>query len=451
MKVRILTLFFAIFALSAAAFAQGLDTAKLDKFFDALAAKNKVMGSAAVARDGKVIYSRAVGYGAINDKEKTPATTSTKYRIGSITKMFTAVMIFQLIDEGKLKLNDTLDKFYPDVPNAKTITVAQLLGHRSGLHNFTGDAEYLTYMTKPKTQSEMVAIISRSKPDFEPGARAEYSNSNYVLLGYIIEKVSKKTYPAVLKENITSKIGLTDTYVGGKTDPGNNESLSYEYLNGWKPSTETDLSVPGGAGAMLSTPTDLTKFAGALFNLKLVSEKSLNQMKTITDNYGMGMFQYPVYGKTGYGHNGGVDGYNSILVYVPEEKLAVSFISNGLNYVLNDIALALFAVSLNEPFTIPTFETFAVREEELEKYTGVYSSAQIALKISITKEKGQLFGQATGQASFPLEPSAKDTFKFDKAGVIMEFDPEKNQLTLKQGGQLLLFTRDKQPPSKDKQ
>ncbi|MDQ3181021.1 MAG: beta-lactamase family protein [Acidobacteriota bacterium] len=443
MKIKILPTFFFVLALFAAGYSQTLDKAKLDKFFDTLAEKNKAMGSLAISKNGNVIYSRAVGYSQILEKEKKPSTASTKYRIGSITKMFTATMIFQLVEEGKLKLTDTLDKFFPQVPNAKLITVGNLLNHRSGLHNFTSDAEYLSYFGQPKTQDEMLAVITKSKPDFEPNGRADYSNSNYLLLGYIIEKVSKKSYQTVLKEKITAKIGLSNTYLGGKTNVGAGESYSYNYTGDWKLSPETNMSIPGGAGAMVSTPTDLTKFIEALFSLKLVSETSLNQMKTMTDGYGMGMFQYPVYGKKAFGHNGGIDGFNSMLVYVPEENLAVSYVSNGMVYPINDILLGVFAVYLNQPFSIPTFETITVKAEDLDKYTGVYSSPEVPLKITVTKDKTTLFAQATGQSAFPLEATAKDKFKFDTAGVVVEFDTEKNQMTLKQGSRQFLFTKDK--------
>ncbi len=141
-------------------------------------------------------------------------------------------------------------------------------------------------------------------------------------------------------------------------------------------------------------------------------------------------FNIPSMAKKGFGHNGGIDGFNSMLVYVPEENLAVSYISNGMVYPLNDILLGVFAVYLNQPFSIPTFETIAVKAEDLDKYTGVYSSPELPLKITVTKDKTTLFAQATGQPSFPLEATAKDKFKFDTAGVAMEFDTEKNQMTL---------------------
>src|SRR4028119_1928186 len=135
MRNKILSVTLMIGALFTAVSAQTLDKAKLDQFFDRLAEKNKVMGSLTVARDGNVLYTRAIGYSQINGSERKPSTTATRYRIGSITKMFTAAMIFQFVEEGKLKLSDTLNKFFPQIPNAGKITIAHILSHRSGIQD----------------------------------------------------------------------------------------------------------------------------------------------------------------------------------------------------------------------------------------------------------------------------------------------------------------------------
>jgi CubicO group peptidase (beta-lactamase class C family) len=440
MKTKILSTFLLVIVLFTTSYSQTFDKAKLDKFFDTLAEKNKAMGSLTISKDGNILYSRAIGYSQISENGKKPSTTATRYRIGSISKMFTAVMIFQLFEEGKLQLTDTLDKFFPQIPNAKKITIGNMLNHRSGIHSFTSDPNFRTWLMNPKTQSEMLTLIAKSTPDFEPGAKESYSNAGYVLFGYIIEKITKKSYQAALKERITSKIGLSDTYLGGKTNLNDNESYSYNYAGNWKIETETDLSIPGGAGAIISNPTDLTKFINALFNVKLISQDSLNQMKTNS----MGMFPFPLNDKTLYGHTGGIDGFNSMLIYLPEEKLAVAYTSNGMVYPINDILLGVFDIYRNKPFAIPTFESVAVSGEILEKYIGVYASANFPLKITVTRDAaGLLYAQATGQSAFPLEAVAQDKFKFDPAGVIVEFDAEKNQMTLKQGGQKFVFTKEK--------
>jgi CubicO group peptidase (beta-lactamase class C family) len=422
--------------------AQTPDKAKLDQFFNRLAEKNKAMGSLTVTKDGNILYSRAIGYSQINGAEKKPASAATRYRIGSISKMFTAAMIFQLVEENKLKLTDTLNKFFPQIPNAQKITLAQMLGHRSGIFNLTDTSDFRSMKTQAKTREEMIALIAKGTPAFEPGAKAEYSNSNYVLLGYIVEKAGGKPYEDALKQRITAKIGLRDTYLGtAYSDAGKNEGLSYNFVGDWKPESETHLSIPGGAGAIVSTPNDLTKFIQALFDGKIVSKESLEQMKP-RDQYGLGINTYPIGGKTFYGHGGGIDGFRSLLVYLPEEKLALAYTSNGVNYQFNNIVSGVFDIYWNKPFEIPTFETVAVSAAVLDKYVGVYSSPDVSFKLTITRDNSTLAAQPTGQPAFPLEAIAQDKFKLESRGVVLEFDAAKTQLTFKRGGRDVLFTRE---------
>lgn len=182
MKIRILFATLLALALSTPGYTQTLDRAKLEEFFDRLAEKNKAMGSLTIARGDEILYTRAIGYSQINGTEKKPLTAANKFRIGSITKMFTAAMILQLVEEGKLKLTDTLDKFFPQVPNARKITIAQILAHRSGIHDAILDRNLRpASKTDAVTKDELLAIVSKGTPDFEPGAQHRYSNSGYFL------------------------------------------------------------------------------------------------------------------------------------------------------------------------------------------------------------------------------------------------------------------------------
>src|SRR5436190_317708 len=211
MKTKILFTTLLMLALVTAGRTQTLDKAKLDQLFDRLLEKNKGMGSLTLVKDGNVVYSCSFGYRQINGSEKKPLTAETKYRIASITKMFIAVMIFQLAEEKKLRLADTLDKFFPQIPNASRITIGQILTHRSGIHDIEADG---SFAKQPRTREEVVARIAQGQPDFEPDAMHRYSNAGYILLGYIVEKAGGKPYQEALKERITSKTGLKDTYAG---------------------------------------------------------------------------------------------------------------------------------------------------------------------------------------------------------------------------------------------
>ena len=163
-------------------------------------------------------------------------------------------------------------------------------------------------------------------------------------------------------------------------------------------------------------------------------------MKTMTDGFGMGMFQIPFYEKSAYGHNGGIDGFASTLAYFHEDNLAVAYCTNGQVYPMNNILIGVLSIYFNKPYSIPTFN---LKTEDLDKYLGVYSSTQIPPKITITKNAITLFAQVTGGPLFSLDPTEKDKFKCDPMGVTIEFNPGKSELTIKEGENRFLFTKEK--------
>jgi CubicO group peptidase (beta-lactamase class C family) len=440
MKAKLLFIALLTLASLTPGYAQTLDKAKLDQLFDRILEKNKGMGSLVLAKDGNVLYTRSFGYSQITGTEKKPLTAATKYRISSITKMYTAVMVFQLVEEGKLKLTDTLDKFFPQIPNASRITIAQMLNHRSGIPDIQIDGFYL----QPRTKDEIVAAIAKGQAEFEPGTKTAYSNTGYNLLGYIVEKAGGKPYPDALKERITSKIGLKDTYVGiGKGDPGKNEAIAYKYIGGWREGNEPDLSILGGAGAILSTPTDMTIFIKALFDLKLVSQDSLKQMTTMRNGEGMGITTFTFAGRTLYGETGGSGSSGAWLNYFPEEKLALAYTTNMKMYPVKDIVSGVFDIYWNRPFQIPTLNGVNVSPEVLERYVGVYSIPGTPAKMTITRDGATLFIRAGNeQSGVPLEATAEDKFTIGP-GVAFEFDAEKGLLTIKRANGDRVFTKEK--------
>jgi D-alanyl-D-alanine carboxypeptidase len=451
MNIKILLGTMMTLALFSSAHTQTLDKAKLDQFFDRLAEKNKAMGSLVIAKEGKVLYTRAIGYSQISGTEKKPLTSANRFRIGSITKMFTAVMILQLVEEGKLMLTDTLDKFLPQVPNANKITILQILSHRSGIPNVNREQNAQGNVnTTPITNDEHLALIINAKPDFEPGTKSLYSNSGYFILGLIVEKLTGKSYEAALQEKITTKIGLRDTYTAtGNIDVNKNESLTYFILPGgdWKQIRETHPSLLFGAGAIVSTPNDLTKFIQALFDGKIVSKKSLDLMTTIRDGEGLGIMTFAFAGKTFYGHTGGADNYGAWLAYLPNEKLALAYTTNAKVYPVKDIVSSVLDIYYNKSFQIPTFESIAVNPEVLDKYVGLYSAPGAPAKFTITREGATLYAQPPGaQTAVALEATAQDKFKIDNGtptGIVIEFDAAKNQMMIKRDGGQRIFTKER--------
>jgi len=440
-KFLILTLCAATLGCSVSS--QSFNKAKTDSLLNAISINNKAMFSVSISQKGVPIYTNAIGSSFIAADKKTPATTATRYRIGSITKMFTGVMIFQMIEEGKLKLSNSLGDFFPDLPNASKITVNNLLSHTSGLHNFTNDSSYLTILSKKVTQAEMLAKFKVLPVDFEPGTKTAYSNTNFILLGYLIEKLDRKPYAAAVKSRVSGKLSLKDTYYGSKISIAQKEADSYVWKDGWKKETETDMSIPAGAGAMVSTPSDLTKFIEGLFAGKLISDSSLTEMKTIKDGFGKALFAVPFAEKKGFGHNGGIDGFQSQVLYFPEDQLAIAYTANGVNTSMNSVVIGLLSIYYNRPYVIPAFEEIKFTVADLDKFTGTYSTEQIPLKIVVTRKDAVLYAQATGQPAFPLEAMSTTSFKFEPAGLVLSFDQLKNQLTLKQGGGSYLFTKEK--------
>jgi D-alanyl-D-alanine carboxypeptidase len=422
---RKLFLILAIGLLSHLGFAQDFDKTKLDSFFDALETNNRFMGSVAVSKDGEIIYTRAIGFSDIENNVK--ANENSKYRIASITKTFTAVLVFKAVEKGKLSIDQTIDKYFPDIKNAEKITISQMLYHRSGIHDFTRD-------TNEISKDELIDIISKYDSYFEPDSKAKYGNSNYVLLAYILEDIFNKSYADLLSEYITKPIDLKNTYLGGKINTKNNECNSYRFDGDWLLQTESDRSYEYGSAGIVSTPGDLVKFSDALFGGKLIKNEHLEQMKTIKDNYGMGLWPMPFQEKTGYGHGGAIDGFICGFRNYADGNVTIAITSNGFNINIVDVPNALLSAVYNEPYDIPVFKTYEVTSEDLDKYLGVYSSPDYPIKVTITKDDCTLMAQGTGQSAFSLEATEKDKFNFYRSGLVLLFNPSENTMILKQRG-----------------
>ena len=426
--------------------AQDFDKDKMDKLFSLIEENDQGMGSISIFKDGKEVYQKSIGFADIQHGLK--AENETVYRIGSISKTFTASIIMQMVDEQKLTLDTKLNKYFPELPNADKITIEQMLRHRSGLFNFTNKTDYLEWASKPLGKEEILVKIKENGTSFEPNEKTDYSNTNYVLLAYIAEKIDGKDFPSILKKRITRPLRLSKTKYGGKINYKGGEALSYNMAADWEVADETHMSIPSGAGAVVSIPTDLNTFYHALMNGKVVSKKSLELMQKLVDGFGMGLFQFPFYDKKALGHNGGIDGFQSMSGYFGKEQVGISYISNGVVMPVNDIMLGALSIYFGKDYELPVFKSdlpasvLNLSSADLDKYIGVYSTANFPLKITITKDGKQLFGQATGQGAFPLKAYDEHKFKFDAAGLKLTFDPEKNEMTLLQAGVEIKMTKE---------
>ncbi|SIQ75098.1 D-alanyl-D-alanine carboxypeptidase [Chryseobacterium sp. RU37D] len=434
-------LFLSVINISSVAFSQNNIREKLGNYLDSLFVYHKVMGSFAFADKNQSTFLKVVGFSDVEKQQK--ANMNTQYRIGSISKIFTAVLVMKAMEEKKLSLQTKLSDFYPEIPNASKITLENLLQHRTGIHNLTNEPEYWQYNTKPQTQNDLINIIKKYKSDFDPGIKFEYSNSNYILLGFILEKVYKKSYTELIKNKIAKPLKLTLTEVGGKIDTSKNQAKSYQFVGGkYEASSETDISIPGGAGSIVSTPTELLKFIIGLENGKLITKESLKEMKNFKDNYGFGLLKVPFDNSWGFGHTGGIDKFSSVLFYFPDLKVAAAFTTNQSDMDTNEISIKMLETATGKDFEMPGFKTLEIPENELQKYVGTYSSPDIPLKINIFIKDKKLMAQAAGQSDFPLEATSQTTFKFDPAKIVIEFFTAKNQFIIIQGGTKNTFTKE---------
>lgn len=413
---------------------------KIDSLLNFLYTNNKFMGSLSILEKDKIVFSKAYGLAELSSGKKLDPTT--KLKIGSITKTFTATMIMQLVDEKKLTLETKLSKFYPKVANADKITIAMLLHHRTGIPDFLNDdptvAQYIYIENK---KADLLKRIEGYTSAFEPDSQFKYSNSNYNLLGYIVEDITKKSYAENLNTRIVKKLGLKNTLLPLKIEPTQNEGYSFTFNgNAWEQTPEWHNSLAFAAGAIASTPDDLNLFLSGLFNGKLVSAASLSEMKTFKDGYGKGLVIAPFEERKFYGHTGGIENFRAAAGYNIEEKTGFAIVVNGDNFNRNDIMIGVLSLYYGNDYQFPDVKGFAVSETLRAKYVGTYSSKSIPIKITIAENNGQLTAQATGQSAFPLTATSETEFVFETAGIQLIFGDQK--MVLKQGGMEFEFTKE---------
>jgi D-alanyl-D-alanine carboxypeptidase len=334
-------------------FGENFDRNKMDTFFLTLEEQNLGMGSVAIFKNGQLDYQKSFGEADI--ESSISATPQTKYRTASITKTFTASMIMQLIEENKLTLSTTLDTYFPELPNSNLITIEHLLRHKSGLFNYTDTAYGTDIVTQPATQQQLMDLFIENGIVFEPNEQTLYSNTNYVVLGFIIESIDQKPYSDALRDRIVIPLGLTNTYNGEGIDTTNNEALSYNpESNDWILATETNTILVNGTGSIVSNPEDLNTFFQELFDGNVVSGSSLEQMQAnSTDIYGLGLIAIPFYQKMGFGGTGLLDGFQSISIHFPNDNVSISITLNGVSMSRNDIVIGALSIYSGLEYTLP--------------------------------------------------------------------------------------------------
>jgi D-alanyl-D-alanine carboxypeptidase len=430
--------------LSALVYSQEINTQQINALFDQIEKHHQGIGAIAISRQGEPVYKRSFGQADVNP---VPPAAGYKYHIGSITKMLTATMIWQLHEKNRLDIDRKIDTFFPDIPNAGKINLSHLLGHSSGLKDFAAKGDSLIFwLMEPVGKDEIIREIMAQGVAFQPGDSIRYSNSGYFLLTRILEDTYKKSYSEILRENILSPLQLSHT----ESSLTDDETVARPYIlntdrTSWEETTDFYFPNVIGVGEVVSTPEELTRIVRALFNGELIHKESLEKMKPAPGKrFGKGLMHFPFYEKSFWGHGGDTFGTHSIAAYNEEDELAIGLCINGTAIPLNDILTGVLSTIYHKEYSLPEFTetTYQVSPETLAQYEGTYGAEGFPLKIRIFKEGNNLKAQATGQPSFNLEAQAEHHFTSSLARLEMSFNPEQQQLTFKQNGMEFTLTKE---------
>jgi len=379
----------------------------------------KFSGSVLVAKDGKILFAK--GYGMADLKAGKPNTPDTKFLIGSVTKQFTAAAIMQLVEKKLIALDDPFGKYVPEYPKsaADKITIRHLLTHTSGIANCTDQPKINEMKTKPAAPAEVLALVQDIPLAFEPGSEWRYSNTNYILLGLIIERVSGEAYSAYVQKHIFKPLGMRDTECPMDFLTGGGLAIGYEVDSTGAPQPAAILhgSVPHAAGAIASTVRDMEKWDRGLRGNKLLSKASLDEMFTpFKSNYAFGWGIDSLYGRRMASHGGGIDGFcSTFLRFIDEPFCVVVFInSDAACSNLSRVERSLAAIANGEPYDVPVLKTpIAVDARMLDEYVGVYEVSPGVRRI-VAREGDSLFAQRTGGGRSLVRAESKDKFFYER-------------------------------------
>lgn len=430
---RLATLGLSAVLFAVAASAQ--DTARMDQVIQSHVSAGTFMGTVLVARDGAAIVDKA--YGMANVEWDVPNTTATKFRLGSVTKQFTAAAILLLEERGKLKIDDRVKSHLPDSPMAwDRINIYNLLTHTAGIPNFTASPDYNTIKLTARSAEAAVASFRDRTLDFGPGEKMSYSNSGYMVLGAIIEKASGQTYEKFVADNLFAPAGMTDSGYDSNTAIIKRRASGYVRTPaGFSNAGYLHMSIPHAAGALYSTTHDLLKWQQALFGGRIVSKASLDRMITpFKNDYALGVTSALVNGRRVIAHGGGIDGFNTHLAYYPDSRTVVVVLSNVNGTVPGTLAGQLGALMHAESVMLTSErKEITLPAATLHKFVGTYELAPNAV-MTITLEGGSLMGQLTGQGKLPIFPQSETLFFLRVVDAQIEFAADGSSLILHQNG-----------------
>lgn len=406
---------------------------RMDAYLVAAHRLDRFSGSVLVARGGRIVLRR--GYGQANYELGVPNTPETKFRLGSITKQFTAMAILRLEVQGRLKVTDPVSAFFPDYPGGDRITIHHLLTHTSGIPNLTEFPDYAATMSRPTTVLETVSRFKDRPLDFPPGERFSYSNSGYILLGAIIEKVTGRSYEEHLREDILRRLGLNDTGYDHAAPVLPGRASGYEFADDVKVNAPyIDMSVPQAAGALYSTVDDLYKWDRALAAETLAPRAVLERMFTpFKDGYAYGWSIGSFAGRRNIRHGGGINGFTTDISRFPDDDACIIVLNNFSTGFIPEISDALAGILFGQDVELPRAKPVVdLPEEVLAAYQGRYQPDGLPVVFTISREGRRLFVQvpqqpralllAESEAKFYMKTVSFDlTFHRDASGRVTHF------------------------------
>ncbi|HEY5465202.1 MAG TPA: serine hydrolase [Hanamia sp.] len=401
-----LLLFLISFLLLTSSFGQSKQDKKIAKSLDELIPKRLTEIAPGcvvlVAKDDKIIYKKA--FGSANTELNIPMQPDMLFRIGSMTKQYTAIAVLQLVEQGKIGLQDSIQKYIKDFPSkGYTITIENLLTHTSGIKDYLSEISNPSKQKEIYTPKEGVDYIKDEPLNFKPGSNYRYSNSNFYLLGYIIEMVTGETFEKYLQENVLDKAGLKNTFYIGSEKNIPNMPQGYSKFDGKiEEATLQPIDILYSAGGLISNVDDIYKWHKALYNLQLVKKETLEKATTpfkfpdgTFSQYGYGWFIKSLDGNKTIEHSGSTDGFQSDEIYLPNENIFVVALYNcyeadmDWQLLTNDIA----RVALGKPLD----NEVKVKEDVLKSYVGTYevNVNSVNHKLIVTFDDGRLSIEAS--------------------------------------------------------
>lgn len=427
-----------------------LDRAALEQKIDALLAAyakvNGFSGTVLLASQGQPLFAKGIGFA--NIEWQIPNAPKTKFRIGSMTKQFTSMLVMQLREQGKIRLEDSVCVYVTPCPDAwKPVTIHHLLTHTSGIPTYTGIASWREANMVPKTIDQMLAIFRDLPLEWIPGEKYAYDNSGYFLLGVVIEKASGKKYEQALRDMILTPLGLADTgYDWSRTIIPRRASGYSGRGASIENAAALDMQQPYAAGSMYSTVDDLLTWDQALYTEKLLPPAAKQVMWTpFKQNYAYGWTVSPPApalfgGHPRLAHTGGINGFSSVIVRLTDTNVTLIVLANNDTANAAAVARDVAAVYYGQPYTTPAERTVArIDPAVLDLYPGKYELAP-GFVITVTREGNSLMTQATGQGKFEIFPESETTFFARVTQLTVTFvkgaDGKVTHFRLNQGGQV---------------